>query len=76
MEQTLSLECDIRSFPDYAIIEHIVLENEDLKAKNSMTKQNVKPHNDGQSSLKDSLLEARLTKHSWHVIRLAKRKED
>jgi alpha-N-arabinofuranosidase len=76
LEETLSLECDIRSFPEYAVIEHIVLENENLKAVNSIAGQDVKPHSGGQSTVKDSLLEARLAKHSWHVIRLGKRKNE
>ncbi|WP_424991949.1 alpha-N-arabinofuranosidase [Paenibacillus castaneae] len=72
LEESLLLECDIRSFPGYSVIEHIVLENENLKAVNSIDGENVKPHNNGQSAVKDGVLEAILPKHSWHVIRLGK----
>lgn len=74
LEESLDLVCDIRSFPNFEIIEHIVLENDNLKAINSMDGQKVKPHSLGNSILKDDLLEARLNKHSWNVIRLSKRK--
>lgn len=75
LEESLHLECDIRSFLGYHVIEHIVLENDDLKAVNTIHKQNVQPHLGGSSFIKDGLLEASLPKHSWHVIRLGKGKE-
>lgn len=74
LEESLLLECDIRSFPGYSVIEHIVLENENLKAVNTIDEENVKPHNNGQSAVKDGLLEASLPKHSWHVIRLGRQR--
>src|SRR5690606_31064041 len=32
LDEALGLQCDVRGFEDYRIIEHIVLEHEDLKA--------------------------------------------
>lgn len=72
LEEAMTLECDIRSYPGYGVIEHIVLENDDLKAVNTFSKEAVKPHNNGQSAAIDGLLQATLPKHSWHVIRLGK----
>ncbi|HUC94337.1 MAG TPA: alpha-N-arabinofuranosidase [Paenibacillus sp.] len=72
LEESLSLACDIRSYPGYGVIEHIVLEHEDLKAVNTLEQEAVKPHNGGNASARDGLLEAVLPKHSWNVIRLGK----
>src|SRR5699024_7246293 len=41
MEDSLVLECDLRNFPDYNVVEHITMEHEDIKAVN--TKDN--PYN-------------------------------
>ncbi|WP_413381383.1 alpha-N-arabinofuranosidase [Alkalihalobacillus sp. 1P02AB] len=71
LEQAIELHADVRSFEGYEIIEHIVLENKDLKATNSLEHQNVFPHNQGISSLnQNGVVEAKLTKASWNVIRL------
>lgn len=72
LEEKLELECDIRSFESYKVIEHIVLENPDLKASNSVAHQQVKPHSNGDAGLQDGSLYARLPKASWNVIRLKK----
>ena len=73
MEEPLQLECDMRSFPDYCLIEHIVLENKDAGAVNTEDNpQNVVPHNAGNSVVENSILTANLTKLSWNVIRFKK----
>ncbi|MFC3345497.1 arabinosylfuranosidase ArfA [Paenibacillus abyssi] len=72
LDESLILDCDIRSFPGYSVIEHIVLENDDLKAANTLEIERVKPHTGGDSSARDGLLQAQLPKHSWNVIRLGK----
>ncbi|PMC40224.1 alpha-N-arabinofuranosidase [Bacillus sp. UMB0899] len=74
LEESLSLECDVRSFSDYQIIEHIVLENEDLKAVNTLEEQAVAPHNRGKAVLEGGNVVAPLSKHSWNVIRLGLKK--
>jgi alpha-L-arabinofuranosidase len=73
LEESLTLSCDVRSFEGYEIIEHIVLENDDLKAVNTAVVQNVKPHTNGVSSLNDGMIDACIAKASWNVIRLKKR---
>ncbi len=41
-------ECELKGFEDYSVIEHIVLENSDLKAVNTEDNpDNVKPHSNG-----------------------------
>ncbi|WMM33291.1 arabinosylfuranosidase ArfA [Shouchella clausii] len=66
----LDLEIDVRGFEHYQIVAHTVLEHNDLKAVNTKAYQPVKPHDQGQSTLQDGKLEARLPRASWHVIRL------
>lgn len=73
LEESMTLRVDIRSFEGYGVLEHIVLEHDDLKAVNTVGNERVKPHSNGRSSASDGLLEAELPKHSWHVIRLGKR---
>jgi len=69
----LTLKCAIRGFEGYGVLEHLVLEHDDLKAVNGPDGERVKPHAGGRSQMRDGLLEAELPKHSWHVIRLGKR---
>lgn len=72
-EDVLSLECDIRNFKGYTVIEHLVLEHEDRKARNTQDRHNnVQPHNGGNAEVRDGLLSAVLSRLSWNVIRLVK----
>ncbi|TRZ35674.1 alpha-N-arabinofuranosidase [Niallia circulans] len=73
LEEGLLLECDIRNFEDYHVVEHIVLENDDIKAENSAANQKVEPHTNGNAEWKDGIITAVLPKLSWNVIRLEKR---
>jgi len=69
----LSIEGDLRSLPGYKVVEHIVLENTDMLATNSLAApETVKPHTGGDASIAEGSLSAQLPKLSWNVIRLAK----
>jgi len=71
LDQPLRFELDVRSFGPCSLIEHLVLESDDLKAAN--TKDNpdrVKPHNRGNAKADGGKVEAVLPKASWNVIRL------
>ena len=73
MESKLILECDMRSFENYKITEHIVLHNKDVKAVNTENEPfNVVPHINGKSEFKEGRLAAELESLSWNVIRLKK----
>ncbi|WP_178025072.1 alpha-N-arabinofuranosidase [uncultured Paenibacillus sp.] len=72
LEESLDLDCDIRGFEGYRLIEHLVLEHEDLKAVNTADRENVKPHAGGNAACQDGYVKARLAKASWNVIRLGK----
>ena len=72
LTDAMELSCDVRSFENYSIIEHIVLEHDDLKATNSALEEKVRPRSNGASVLKDGFIQAMLGKASWNVIRLKK----
>lgn len=72
VQDDLVVEAQLGDFDDYQIVEHIVLENEDLKAVNTATNQTVKPHKNGNATFKDGVIESKLSKASWNVIRLKK----
>ncbi|MBY0148974.1 alpha-N-arabinofuranosidase [Neobacillus niacini] len=73
LQEGLELECDIRNFEGYQVLEHIVLENDDLKQTNSAAGTPVAPHSNGNAVIDNGLVTAILPKLSWNVIRLAKR---
>ncbi len=71
---SLLLECDIRNFMDYQMVEHIVLEDSDPDASNTHENPNrVVPHKGTEEELQDGILTAMLKPLSWHVIRLQKK---
>jgi alpha-N-arabinofuranosidase len=73
MKDTLSLECDVRNFEGYRVVEHIVLHNDDVNAVNTEASPfNVKPNNNGDAKIADGIVTANLSNLSWNVIRLAK----
>ncbi|THF80329.1 arabinosylfuranosidase ArfA [Cohnella fermenti] len=71
LDEALSFKADLRSFGDCTLIEHLVLENADLKAVNTAAQPGrVQPHNHGNAAIGGSSVAARLGKASWNVIRL------
>ena len=73
LEEDVELTTDVRSFEGYRLLEHIVLENEDLKATNSLIGEKVYPVNaDDRSKLDEGVATSLLKKASWNVIRLGK----
>lgn len=72
LEDAIELDCDVRCFEGYRILEHIVLENDDLKAVNSAKGEAVAPKASNASTLDDGMLHSVLNKASWNVIRLGK----
>nr|WP_274654979.1 alpha-N-arabinofuranosidase [Paenibacillus humicola] len=72
LSEPLPFEIDLRSFGGFRLVEHIVLEHEDLKAANTIdAPDRVKPHGGGSAAVADDgRIEAQLGKASWNVIRL------
>ncbi len=72
LTSSLQFEIDLRSFGSCSIIEHIVLENDDLKARNTLdAPDTVRPHSRGNAAVTDAAkVTATLSKASWNVVRL------
>lgn len=76
LTETLDLDINLRSFSKVKLIEHVVLEHDNLKATNTKSHpENVIPHNQGTARVEDGHVHARLSKTSWNVIRLDVSKE-
>ncbi|MGM0369014.1 MAG: alpha-N-arabinofuranosidase [Bacillota bacterium] len=73
-DDSLAFEVDLKGFEDYDLEEHIVLENDDIKARNTVDNpDNVTPHNNGNAQVTGNIsVKADLAKLSWNVIRLKK----
>ena len=73
LEEDMELTMDLRQFAGMKVLEHVVLEHEDLLAVNTEADpDNVKPHCGGKSSVEGSTLKAQLSKKSWNMIRLGR----
>jgi alpha-N-arabinofuranosidase len=72
LEQPMLIDVDIKGFDGYSVAEHIVLECDDLKAVNTVAKPGVvaPKSRTGTVSANGSVLEVKLEKASWNVIRL------
>ena len=73
LTDAITLETDLRSFEGYKLVEHIVLEHNDMKIANSAAAQNVAPIVANDRSEQDGgFLKSRLAPTSWNVLRLKK----
>ncbi|MDQ0091961.1 alpha-N-arabinofuranosidase [Paenibacillus anaericanus] len=73
LEDSLLLECDIRGFEDYRVIQHSILENGNVKAVNNVYQQDaVIPHDGGDAKVVEGWIHASLPNLSWNMIRLQK----
>jgi alpha-N-arabinofuranosidase len=72
LEENVELEADIRGVEDVRLLEHIVLEHDDLKATNGPGREVIKPQNVSRTVLADGRLTSVLNKGTWNVIRLKK----
>jgi alpha-N-arabinofuranosidase len=60
----------LRDFENAKLIEHNVLEHDDMKAVNTLENpNNVVPHKNGVTKVSNIMATATLNKHSWNVIR-------
>lgn len=72
MKDTLNIHCDIRGFVDCKLIEHIVLQNDDVKIINSKDHPfRVVPQFKNDTVVEKDCLNVLLPKLSWNVIRLS-----
>lgn len=74
LDEPLQLQCDIRNFEGYEVVEHSVLENGgNVKQSNSASSTPVEPHSNGDASISSGTVTASLPALSWNVIRLQKK---
>jgi alpha-N-arabinofuranosidase len=70
----VGLAGDLRALDGYRVVEHLVLESADPKARNTAeAPDTVTPHDRGDAALDGGALTATLPALSWNVIRLARR---
>ena len=70
-DESLTLEGDLRAFPGYEVVEHLILEHADPTASNTLARPDeVTPHGRGDARCKDGALTATLPRFSGNVIRL------
>lgn len=72
LEEDIELVTDVRGMEGYRVLEHIVLEHDDLKAVNGAGMERVKPQSVSQSQVDTGMMTSLLHKASWNVIRLGK----
>ena len=73
LEEDMEVTLDLRQYADYTVKEHIVMQNDDLKAVNTEENpNNVVPHAGGNAKIDSGILTTVLEKKSWNVIRLTK----
>jgi alpha-L-arabinofuranosidase len=72
--QAVPLKCEMRGFGEFTVLEHIVLENENIKAANTAENPlRVVPHSNGNAKTNGFYVTAELPKLSWNVIRLKRK---
>ena len=72
LEEDILLTADVRCFQGYQVKEHIVLENDDLKAENGPDGEKVMPKQVAAGKVEAGELQTMLKKATWNVIRLGK----
>lgn len=71
------LEAELLGWPNFRLVEHIVLENPDLKAVNTKDHPDtIVPRANGQTKITDNRMTSVLNKLSWNVIRLRLNQEE
>lgn len=72
LDQDIELTTDIRGMEGYKVLQHIVLEETDLKLVNGAGEPCIVPKILDRSSMDEGIVTSMLGKASWNVIRLGK----
>lgn len=73
LDSQLELDCSLKGFDGYRVMEHIVLGGDDLKAVNTVAKpETVRPVAAAAPKVDGCKLAVALPKASWNVLRLKK----
>ena len=74
LEEAITLSMDLRQFADFQVIDHVIMQDEDLYAVNTEDDPNrIIPANCTDSTIENNCLKAVLKHKSWNMIRLGKR---
>ncbi len=76
LEDGMNIACDLKGFEDYAAVEHIALENDNLTAVNTVdAPDSVKPtvYSDTVTANGGGSFDIHVNKASWNVIRFKKK---
>lgn len=73
LDESIDYDIDLSDFDGYHFVEHIVLENDDVKAVNTAADPfRVVPHNGGKTVVNGKTATSVLGSKSWNVIRFAR----
>ncbi|NLO10011.1 MAG: alpha-N-arabinofuranosidase, partial [Clostridiales bacterium] len=72
VEHDVDFTSDLRGFEDYQVLEYIVMENDDMKAVNTLNSQKIKPVNKTVYAFDDGIFSTDMKKCSWNVIRFGR----
>ena len=74
LDEDMEITMDLRQFADFRVIEHVVLEHDNLFATNTEENpDNVKPHTCDNSAVEGGILTSRLPRKSWNMVRLGRK---
>jgi len=72
LKEDMEITCDLRQFASCRVIEHIVLQDEDLQAVNSEEMPGrISPRVTKDVKIDEGILSVKLLRQSWNVIRLS-----
>lgn len=72
VKEDVAFEADVRGFEGYRVKEYLALENDDMKAVNSIVKEQVAPYPKTEYTLENGSFTTIMKKCSWNVIRFGK----
>lgn len=72
VDHDVKFTSDLRGFENYKVLEYIVMENNDMKAVNTLNSQRVKPEYKSEYSFDDGIFTTDMKKLSWNVIRFGR----
>lgn len=72
IEHDVYFTADLRGFEDYKVLEYIVMENDDMKAVNTLNSEKVRPEHKSEYTFEGGIFTTNMKKCSWNVIRLGK----
>lgn len=71
-DSDVEFTADLRGFENYDVLEYLAMENNDMKATNSLHSQNVMPKVKKDYKVDKGIFTANMKKCSWNVIRFGK----